>query len=147
MTTKESAIEVWRSARAAQGAEPSEDRIQRVRGKVSDPRAFLVVLERETSPVGMALVEPYRSANGFGTVQPDRGHISMVYVRPELQGSGIGTELLERVIAQAPWTSLSLWIQARHASTGPLRRLGFRATPDKRTTGGSHVLRWERSGA
>jgi GNAT superfamily N-acetyltransferase len=141
---KESAIEVWRSAWAAQSAEPSADRIRRVRGKVSDPRAFLVVLDRGAAPAGMALVEPYRSANGFGTVQPDRGHISMVYVHPELQGSGVGTELLERVIAQAPWSSLSLWTQR---STSTLRRLGFRATPEKRVTGtGVRTQRWERAG-
>jgi GNAT superfamily N-acetyltransferase len=145
--TTHAAVQVWREAWAALWGEPSADRVQRVRGKVSDPRSFLLLQGGPEAPVGMALAEPYRSANGFGTVQPGRGHISMVFVRPQWQGAGIGGELLGRMIDEAPWPSLSLWIQGMPAPVGTLRRLGFRATSEWRTSSrGVRAQRWERSG-
>ena len=141
-------MDVWRAASAAAGGEPAPERVRRVRGKVSDPRSFLVVLDQGAAPAGMALAEPYRSANGFGTVQAGHGHISMVFVRPELQGAGLGTELLRRIIEQAPWSSLSLWTQGPRTPAETLRRLGFQATSDKRTNGqGVSAQRWERADA
>ena len=145
VTTNEAAVEVWLAARAAQGIVPSADRVRRVRGKLADPRTFLVVLDREDVTVGMALAEPYRSADGFGQVQPGHGHVSMVFVDPDEQGSGIGTELLRRAIADSPWPSLSLWTQDVRTPAGTLRRLGFRTTADRRaTTAGVRSQRWQR---
>lgn len=145
VTTNDAAVEVWLAARAAQGADPSPDRVRRVRGKLSDPRTFLVVLDRDDATVGMAVAEPYRSADGFGQVEPGHGHVSMVFVRPEEQGAGVGTELLKRLIDEAPWTALSLWTQGTATPAETLRRLGFRATSDRRaTTSGQRAQRWER---
>ena len=148
VTQREQAVEVWQAARGAQGAQLSPERVQRVRGKLSDPRSLLVVMDREGVAVGMALAEPFRTANGFGTVQPGHGHLSMVFVRPDTQGRGIGTELVQRIIADAPWTILSLWTHGRFIPVDGLRRLGFRATSDRRTTvHGLASQRWERVGA
>ena len=145
VATNEAAVEVWLAARKAQGSEPSPDRVRRVRGKLSDPRSFLVVLDRADATVGMALAEPYRSADGFGQVEDGHGHISMLFVDPGEQGAGIGTELLQRIIDEAPFSSLSLWTQDSRTPAETLRRLGFRATSDRRTTAaGARSQRWER---
>lgn len=148
MTTNEAAIEVWRAARAAQGAEPTAERVQRIRGKLSDPSSFVVVLSRGREPVGMALAEPFRNADGFGSVEPGHGHVSMVFVRPEQQGFGVGTQLVQRIIDEAPWTSLSLWTRGHLTCAERLRSLGFRATSDHRRTAlGDRSQRWVRAGA
>lgn len=140
------AVEVWRAARTAAGEEPAPDRVTRVRGKVTDPRAFLLVARQDDTVVGMALAEPFRAANGFGTVQPNHGHVSMVFVHPDSQGRGVGRELVERLIKEAPWPHLSLWTKGSHAPVRTLRGLGFRASGDQRGTRLGVSQRWERAG-
>ena len=44
--------------------------------------------------VGMALVEPGRFDDGEGELDPALLHISMVFVRPDLQRTGVGLPLL-----------------------------------------------------
>lgn len=140
------AVEVWRAARTAAGEEPAPDRVTRVRGKITDPRAYLLVARHDDTVVGMALAEPFRAANGFGTVQPHHGHVSMVFVHPDSQGRGVGRGLVERLIEESPWPHLSLWTKGSLAPVRTLRRLGFRASGDTRGTRHGMAQRWERVG-
>lgn len=129
------ALAVWHAARSAAGPEPAADRIRRVVEKLTDPNALLVVAERSDERCGMALAEPFRVDRGRGDVVPDRGHISMVFVRPDMQGRGVGRELMQRLIAEGPWSQLSLWTRESNDRAQRLyRSCGFVPTGDTGST-------------
>jgi GNAT superfamily N-acetyltransferase len=96
----EAALSVWRAANAARGAPHGAARAARIRAKLSasDALAF-VVLQPEL--VGMALAEPGRFDDGEGQLDPALLHISMVFVHPTAQGSGIGTLLVLHILDAA----------------------------------------------
>ena len=146
MGVADDAVAVWHAARVAEGKDPDPDRVRRVHDKLAEPDALLVVVERAGRVVAMALAEPFRERDGAGSVVPGRGHVSMVFVHPELQGRGVGSELMRRLIAEAPWSTLSLW--TRDANT-PAQRLyaasGFSPAGETgRTPHGDPSQRWER---
>ena len=145
---EQAALEVWLAARIAAGEEPGPLRVARVRDKLTDPAGHLEVAERNGAVVGMALGEPFREHDGSGAVRPLWGHISMVFVRPDSQGTGVGTELLRGLVSGGPWTHLSVWTRE---SNRPARRLyqgcGFVLTGESGTIRGGEVIqRWERCG-
>jgi ribosomal protein S18 acetylase RimI-like enzyme len=117
-----------------------------VRAKLDDPDALLVTVSRSGRVVGMALAEPYRTAYGTGPLQPGAAHVSMVFVHPDHQRRGIGTELVRHLVCALPGTTLSLW--TRDANTAG-RRLydgtGFTRTGDVGANPhGGAMSRWER---
>ena len=139
---------MWHAARVAEGKRPDVQRVERVREKLADVDARLGVVERDGQVVGMALTEPFREQDGSGPVVPGRGHVSMVFVHPEHQRLGVGSELMRQLIAEVPWPDLSLW--TREANV-PAQRLyaavGFTATDQVgRTPHGDPIRRWARSG-
>jgi ribosomal protein S18 acetylase RimI-like enzyme len=143
------ALAVWRSAREAEGKAPDSNRLARVRDKLSAPDALLVCVSRDSNLVGMALAEPFRASYGRGDVVVDMGHVSMVFVHPSYQRRGVGREVVERLIAESPWTRLSLWTRDENEAA---RRLyatcGFLITNDRGLTPhGGEISRWERRAA
>jgi cold shock protein len=136
------AVDVWRSARVAAGAPPSETRVERVRAKVRDPGSLVVVAEARDGVVAMAQLEAFRD-------DPATAHVSMVFVEPSHQGRGVGRALLEgaHFLARARgWTSSSLWTRESNAAARALyARVGYRPTDEVGATpSGEPMRRWVR---
>lgn len=94
------ALEVWREANIARGAPHGPQRTERIREKLADPHALPFVALRP-KVVGMALAEPGRADGGAGDLDPSLLHISMVFVRPDAQRTGVGLPLLLHVLESA----------------------------------------------
>ena len=92
---------VWLAANEARGRIPSAGRKARVREKLVDPDALLVVAAEQESVVGMALGEAGRDADGEGPPDPELLHVSMVFVHPGRWGEGIARALLGELFAEA----------------------------------------------
>src|ERR1700722_2635035 len=111
------AHKVWEAANVARGTPPLPQRIERVHQKLAEQNATLLVAVRDDEVVGMLLAEPGRSEDGAAIAE--LGHISMVFVRPDCQGQGIGSALLERLVpiaGERGWRQLSLWTRRSNAS-------------------------------
>ncbi len=104
------ALDVWRLANIARDKAPGDGRVDRVRAKLADPAALVVVArDGEGAIVGMALAEPGR--DGSGEV-PELCHVSMVFVHPDHWGKRIGHLLLDCVADQAAergYSYVQLW--------------------------------------
>jgi GNAT superfamily N-acetyltransferase len=96
----EAAVGVWRAANIARGAPHGAERTARIRAKLSAPDALAFVALRPEI-VGMALAEPGRLDDGEGELDPTLLHISMVFVHPAAQGTGVGSSLVHRVLDAA----------------------------------------------
>jgi GNAT superfamily N-acetyltransferase len=123
---------VWIAATTARGRSPSTGRIRRVQAKLSAPDVACWSPFRGGTAVGMTLAEPGRSHDGAGPVVPGCGHVSMVFVRPEVWGGASGRLLLAALHADAArlgWNRLTVWTAA---ADEPARRLyaghGYRLT-------------------
>jgi GNAT superfamily N-acetyltransferase len=86
----EAAVSVWRAANIARGAPHGAERTVRIRAKLSASDALAFVALRPEI-VGMALAEPGRFDNGKGRLDPALLHISMVFMHPAAQGTGVGS--------------------------------------------------------
>jgi ribosomal protein S18 acetylase RimI-like enzyme len=93
----DSAVSVWREANVARGAPHGQERTARVHAKLSasDGLAFVAL---RPGIVGMALAEPGRFDDGAGEPDPSLLHISMVFVHPAAQRSGVGLPLILHVL-------------------------------------------------
>jgi GNAT superfamily N-acetyltransferase len=91
------AIGVWREANIARGAPHGRERTARVHAKLTAPDSLPFVALRP-GVVGMALAEPGRFEGGAGGLDPSLLHISMVFVHPAAQRTGIGQALLRHII-------------------------------------------------
>jgi ribosomal protein S18 acetylase RimI-like enzyme len=125
----EDALNVWRRANEARNKAPSDVRVNRVRAKLADPSALVVIAFNEHELVGMALAEPGRAADGAGEPLPDLCHISMVFVDPDHWGKAIGGHLLSAVATsagKAGYQRLQLWTgQSNDRAQRLYRRAGF----------------------
>jgi len=122
----DAAISVWREANIARGAPHGPERTARIRAKLSAPDALPFVALRPDI-VGMALAEPGRLGDDAGEPDPALLHISMVFVRPAVQRTGVGLPMVLHILAVARSTSyqrVDIWT-ARENS--PARRLYERA--------------------
>jgi ribosomal protein S18 acetylase RimI-like enzyme len=137
----EAAVHVWRAANNARLRPPSDDRVARIWAKLAEPQACLVIghLVADTDVVAMALAEPGRTDHGAGTVIPDHGHVSMVFVHPDMWGRGVGRQLLQGLHERASargWTRTTLWTRSSNARA---RRLyegqGYRRSGEETTLG------------
>lgn len=90
-------ISVWREANIARGAPHGPERTARIRAKLSAPDALPFVALR-SEIVGMVLAEPGRFDSGTGALDPTLLHISMVFVRPAAQRTGVGLPLVMHVL-------------------------------------------------
>jgi GNAT superfamily N-acetyltransferase len=97
----------------------------------------------------MGLAEPERAEHGAEAVIPGDGHVSMVFVHPDLWGRGVGGQLLQGLHERATeigWSRLTLWTRAANALA---RRLyegqGYRGSGHQATLGnGDPILQLER---
>jgi ribosomal protein S18 acetylase RimI-like enzyme len=96
----EAAVSVWRAANIARGAPHGVERTARIHAKLSATDALAFVALRPEI-VGMALAEPGRLNDGAGELDPTLLHISMVFVHPTAQGTGIGSSLVLHVLDAA----------------------------------------------
>jgi ribosomal protein S18 acetylase RimI-like enzyme len=122
----ESAVSVWREANIARGAAHGPERTARIREKLSASDALPFVGLRP-GIVGMALAEPGRFDDGAGEPDPSLLHISMVFVRPTAQRTGVGLPLVLHILDVAHsmgYQRVGVWT-ARENS--PARRLYERA--------------------
>ncbi len=122
----DSAVAIWREANVARGAPRGPKRTARVRAKLSAPDALAFVALRP-GIVGMALAEPGRFDDGAGGPDPSLLHISMVFVAPAAQRTGIGLPLLLHVLDIAcslGYRRVSVWTARENA---PARKLYARA--------------------
>jgi len=90
-------VSVWREANIARGAPHGPERTARVHAKLSAPDALTFVAARP-GIVGMALAEPGRFDDGAGEPDPSLLHISMVFVHPDAQRTGVGLPLVLHVL-------------------------------------------------
>lgn len=89
----DAAVGVWREANIVRRAPHGPERTARIREKLSAPDALPFVALRP-GVVGMALAEPGRLDGGAGELDASLLHISMVFVRPAEQRTGVGLPLL-----------------------------------------------------
>jgi ribosomal protein S18 acetylase RimI-like enzyme len=101
----EAAVSVWRAANVARGAPHGAERTARIRAKLSASDALAFVALRPEI-VGMALAEPGRADDGEGGLDPTLLHISMVFVDPAAQGTGVGSSLVLHVLDRSPLAGL-----------------------------------------
>lgn len=122
----DAAVSVWREANIARGAPHGPERTARIRTKLSASDALPFVALRP-GIVGMALAEPGRLDDGAGDPDPSLLHISMVFVRPAEQGTGVGLPLLLQVFDVARslgYQRVGVWTAWENA---PARKLYERA--------------------
>jgi GNAT superfamily N-acetyltransferase len=122
----DAAISVWREANVARGAPHGPERTVRIRAKLSAPDA-LPFVARDPGIVGMALAEPGRLGDGAGEPDPSLLHISMVFVRPTVQRTGVGLPLVLHILDVARsmgYQRVGVWTARENR---PARRLYERA--------------------
>lgn len=71
----------------------------------------------------MALAEPGRTQDGAGTIIPGYGHVSIVFVHPDMWGRGLGRQLLQGLHERATdrgWERTTLWTRASNVRAGRL---------------------------
>jgi GNAT superfamily N-acetyltransferase len=147
----EAAVGVWLAANIARLLPPGAERVARVWEKLADPGACLVVGRHDASGdvLAMALAEPGRTQDGAGAVVPGYGHVSMVFVHPDVWGLGLGGRLLQGLHERAAdrgWDRTTLWTRASNVRA---RRLyegrGYRTSGRQNTLGDSDlILQFER---
>jgi ribosomal protein S18 acetylase RimI-like enzyme len=147
----ESAVRVWNAANVARLLSPSGDRVARIWEKVADPGACLVIghLDADRDVMAMALAEPGRAEHGAATVIPGYGHVSMVFVHPDMWARGIGRQLLQGLHERASergWSRTTLWTRASNArARGLYEGQGYRRSGQETTLGsGDPILQFER---
>lgn len=93
----DAAVGVWREANIVRGAPHGPERTARIREKLSASDALPFVALRP-GIVGMALAEPGRLDDGAGELDASLLHISMVFVRPAAQRTGVGLPLVRHAL-------------------------------------------------
>ena len=140
----EAAVRVWHAANSARLLPPSIERVARIWEKIAEPEACLVIghLDADRDRVAMALADPGCAERGTGAVIPGYGHVSMVFVHPDVWGRGVGHQLLQGLhecASERGWSRTTLWTRASNARAQRLYvGQGYRRSgQDQETTFGS----------
>lgn len=142
------ALSVWRQANIVRAAPHGPQRTARIREKLSasDALAFVALRPRI---VGMALAEPGRFDGGAGELDPSLLHISMVFVHPGKQRTGVGLPLVLHVIEVASslgYRRIDVWTARENVpARGLYERAGMTPTGRSAPFGSSEQLQYERS--
>lgn len=130
-TELDASVGVWRAANIARDAPHGPERTARIRAKLSAPDALPFVAQR-SSIVGMALAEPGRFDDGAGDPDPSLLHVSMVFVHPAAQRSGVGLPLILHVFdaaASLGYRRVGVWTaQENTPARGLYERAGMTLT-------------------
>ena len=141
------AIEVWRASLAGTGSRPSAARAAQIAEKVDAAAFLLVVALADDTVVGMALGEPGRLQHGAGELAPGLVHLTMLFVHPAHQRSGVGSSLVEG-LADLAWArgyrQLSTWPRSTTtAALAVLASCGLElADRTRRLPDGTTVEQW-----
>lgn len=114
------------------GADPAAGR-RRVIECLADPRCCVVLAEDRGDPVAMAIAVPGLARDGASSeVIPGLAHVTMVAVHPDRWGQGLGSAVLEAVLAGARergFTRAQLWTHETNLRAQRLYlRLGWTAS-------------------
>lgn len=145
----DAAVNVWREANIARGAPHGPERTTRIREKLSASDALPFIAVRE-SIVGMALAEPGRLDGGAGSLDPSRSllHVSMVFVLPEVQRTGVGLPLLLHIVETARamgYERVDVWTaEENRPARGLYERAGMTLTGKTAPLRSSTQLQYER---
>jgi ribosomal protein S18 acetylase RimI-like enzyme len=139
----EAAVGIWREANIARGAPHGPERTARIRAKLSASDALPFVALRPNI-VGMALAEPGRLDEGAGELDPSLLHISMVFVHPEAQRTGVGLPLVRHILAVARslhYERVGVWTDEENTAARKLyERAGMALTGEStRVPSGTHL--------
>jgi ribosomal protein S18 acetylase RimI-like enzyme len=147
----DAAVDVWREANIARGAPHGPERTARIREKLSAHDALPFVALRPDI-LGMALAEPGRFDDGAGDLDPSLLHISMVFVRPAAQRTGVGLPLIRHVLDVARslgYERVGVWTaEGNTPARGLYERTGMTLTGrSARVPSGTHLQYGCRLGA
>ncbi|MER6303820.1 N-acetyltransferase [Kitasatospora sp. NPDC001539] len=112
--------EVQRSGRLPGGGESRD----RMRQRLSSPDTFFFVAQStEGDPIGLAAGMSGRQDGGTGRTIPGLCHISMVAVRPEHWGEGVGKQLLRALLSHGRGRGYDRFQLFTHADNTRAQRL------------------------
>lgn len=138
----DAAVSVWRAANIARGRPPGPERVERVRAKLAEPGAIVLVAVVEDHVRGMLLAEPGLEPDGSPI--PGLCHLSMLFVDPARQRNGLGRLLLDRLRTYADGLGrprLQVWTGADNYPAQRLyRRAGFVPTGRVGSLGPGRVI-------
>jgi GNAT superfamily N-acetyltransferase len=138
----DAAVSVWRAANIARGRPPGPERVDRVRAKLAEPGAIVIVAVVEGCVRGMLLAEPGLEPDGSPI--PGLCHLSMLFVDPGRQRSGLGRLLLDRLRTHADGLGhprLQVWTGADNDRAQRLyRRAGFVPTGRVASLGAGRLI-------
>jgi ribosomal protein S18 acetylase RimI-like enzyme len=142
----DAAVSVWREANTVRGAPHGPERTARIRAKLSAPDALPFVASRPVI-VGMALAEAGRFEDGAGESDPSLLHISMVFVRPTSQRTGVGLPLVLHILGVARsmgYQRVGVWTaQENSPARGLYERAGMTLTGKTAPLQSSLALQYE----
>jgi ribosomal protein S18 acetylase RimI-like enzyme len=142
----DAAVSVWREANIARGAPHGPERAARVHAKLSAPDALPFVAARP-GIVGIALAEPGRFDDGAGGPDPSLLHISMVFVRPGAQRTGVGLPLVLYILdvgRSIGYRRVGVWTARENsAAPGLYERAGMTLTVRTAPLRSSLALQYE----
>ena len=150
---REAAICVWREANAARrGGRPVRPQQEaNIHAHLHKPDAFLLVADAGGKVLGVALgMQGLLSDDGTGPPIPELCHISMVFVRPDGWGRGIGGRLVDATVHEARsrgYGRAQLWTQIDNTRAQRLYEgRGFRRTGREKHDEdlGEHILHYAR---
>lgn len=147
----EAAVEVWRTANEARrrGAPAPAEHERRVRDRFGLPAVWLLVADDDGEVVGVTSGMAARDDDGAGAVIAGRCHLSLVFVRPDRWGRGIGGDLVDGALEEARrrgYQRIQLWTHEDNERAQRLyTRRGFARTGrTKDDDTGERIGLWER---
>ena len=146
----EAAIAVWAAADTARRGSPSPPEVPAMlRERFARDDVWVLVADDDGAVIGVAQGAPARQDGGAGPVVPGRCHLSMVFVRPDRWGEGIGSRLVDSAVAVAAGLGYDTVQLYTHEDNHRAQRLyvnrGFDRDGDVRDDAwGEPVGRWAR---
>lgn len=145
---RDAALAVWHRANVTRNLVPTTARIARVKEKIEDDEAVVLVAVLEGDVVGMGLMQSWQLDDGTGPVDEARGHISMLFVDPTFTSIGVGKAVLSELIAEAGrrgWSTVSLWTRSTNERARRLyERSGFTTTGNIKAFADDDILEYLR---
>jgi ribosomal protein S18 acetylase RimI-like enzyme len=129
----ERALEVWHTAHDARlGHRLPPEHETRVRSYLHAAGVFFLIAVDGDDVIGGALAMQGRADDGAGPLVPGLCHVSMVFVAANRWGEGVGSQVLDALVAEARtrlYERLQLWTHADNSRAQRLfERAGFRRT-------------------